>query len=103
LDNFDGKNFNLHGLWPSGSPSDACAEPHSCQKIPYDESTISSSTLAKINKYWVGGWSSSKEFRTHEWNKHGTCWNDPSKTSDNLKKGSSVEDDFFHKVMDVND
>jgi len=30
LDAFDGKNFNLHGLWPSGSPSNACAEPHNC-------------------------------------------------------------------------
>jgi len=95
LDDFDGKNFNLHGLWPSGSKSDACAEPHNCQKIAYDESKLSSATLSKINKYWVGGWSSSKDFRSHEWTKHGTCWNDPSSKVNNLKAASNPEEDFF--------
>lgn len=77
MGNFDGSNFNIHGLWPSGSSSDDCATPESCQSIPYDNSKFSTQTNQQLDVSWVGVYNSVKSFRTHEWTKHGTCWNEP--------------------------
>jgi len=76
MGNFDGSNFNIHGLWPSGDASDDCATPESCQNIPYDNSKFAAQTNQQLDAAWVGVYNTIKSFRTHEWTKHGTCWND---------------------------
>ncbi|EAR91268.1 ribonuclease T2 family protein (macronuclear) [Tetrahymena thermophila SB210] len=75
LGNFDDQNFNIHGLWPSGSRSNPCSYPSNCSNDDLDYSQINQSDIDYINAYWVGLYNDSDSFRTHEWQKHGTCFN----------------------------
>lgn len=60
---------SIHGLWPNG---DGC---NYCTSEKFDESSLSSDTLAGMNKYWKSceGSSSNTGFWSHEWSRHGTC------------------------------
>jgi ribonuclease T2 len=60
----------LTGLWPD--PEDTCTN---CTSEVFDESKLTSQTLADMNAYWptcVSG-NSNQDFWSHEWSKHGTC------------------------------
>lgn len=74
MGNFDSKNFNLHGLWPSGLESNVCSYPQDCDNTHFSFSNISSSTQNYMNTYWVGLYSNTQTFLDHEWTKHGTCY-----------------------------
>lgn len=61
---------SIHGLWPD--PEETCTY---CTDEPFDESQLSSETLAQMEKYWpscVDG-NTNESFWSHEWEKHGTC------------------------------
>ena len=60
---------SIHGLWPNG---DGC---NYCTSEKFDESSLSSDTLAGMNKYWKSceGSNSNTDFWSHEWSRHGTC------------------------------
>ena len=86
----------MHGLWPSGTPADICKWPQDCTSEKYDQSSISSSTLSKMNTYWVGLYSSDEAFRAHEYEKHGTCWvNDVG--------SSNKQENYMEKIMEIHD
>ncbi|KAL4486114.1 hypothetical protein ABPG72_012167 [Tetrahymena utriculariae] len=74
MGNFDSKNFNLHGLWPSGLESNQCSYPQDCGNTHFSFSNISQPTKTYMNTYWVGLYSSTQTFLDHEWTKHGTCY-----------------------------
>jgi len=61
---------SIHGLWPD--PEDTCTY---CTEEEFDESELTSSTLAQMNKYWptCESGNSNEDFWSHEWSKHGTC------------------------------
>ena len=66
--------FNIHGLWPTQnknpmSPAN-CAQ-GSVQVNKY----IQSGTKQDLTRCWSGLYSSMDSFHTHEWTKHGSCWN----------------------------
>ncbi len=66
--------LNLHGLWPDTfNPND---RPFNCDLNKYDENKIQPEILAEMDKVWVGLYNSTFWFRSHEWGKHGTCWDD---------------------------
>lgn len=65
--------LNLHGLWPDTfNPND---RPFNCDVNNYDEQHIEKNILAEMDRVWVGLYNSTFWFRSHEWGKHGTCWN----------------------------
>ncbi|EAS03046.1 ribonuclease T2 family protein (macronuclear) [Tetrahymena thermophila SB210] len=72
--NFDGKNFNIHGLWPSGSESNDCEYPSNCTDEKLDYSLINQSDIEYIQLYWNSFYNDTENFRIHEWEKHGTCF-----------------------------
>lgn len=62
--------LNLHGMWPNANSGPV----ENCLPNNYDESQFTSSIMNEMNSEWVGLYSSSATFRSHEWGKHGTCW-----------------------------
>jgi ribonuclease T2 len=74
LANYDGSVWNLHGLWPDKQNGYICSNVFTCTAEPYQPGVLSSTTVAKMDKYWVGLYNSGDDFRSHEWTKHGTCW-----------------------------
>lgn len=63
--------LNMHGMWPNSNDGSSA---ENCLANNYDESQFSSNILSELNNDWVGLYSSSSSFRSHEWGKHGTCW-----------------------------
>lgn len=49
LENFNGKHFNLHGVWPTGSPSNQCQYINDCQNLPYDNSLIAPEVMVGLD------------------------------------------------------
>lgn len=74
MGSFDGKNFNIHGLWPSGSAQDSCYYPDTCTNQQLDFNSIDKTTLAYMDKYWNSLYKNTEDFIEHEWTKHGTCF-----------------------------
>jgi len=60
---------SIHGLWPEGSDCNYCTS------VAFNESSLSATTLAGMNKYWksCAGGNSNLQFWEHEWSRHGTC------------------------------
>jgi hypothetical protein len=59
------------GLWPD--PEATCT--NCAPDKPFNMSSLSTKTLADMNKYWptcVSG-NTNQDFWSHEWSKHGTC------------------------------
>lgn len=59
MGNYNSKNFNLHGLWPSGLESDVCDYPQDCGSSQFSFSNIENQEVVSYMKaYWVGLYSS---------------------------------------------
>lgn len=58
-------------MWPNNNDKTMV---ENCLPNNYDESKLESSILDEMNTEWVGLYNPSKDFRNHEWGKHGTCW-----------------------------
>lgn len=71
LGNLGSYTLNLHGMWPNANDGSTV---ENCLANSYDESQFTSTIMSEINSEWVGLYSSSSTFRSHEWGKHGTCW-----------------------------
>jgi ribonuclease T2 len=71
LGNLHSYMLNMHGMWPDANDGSTIED---CLTNNYDESQLTSTVLKQINTDWVGLYSSSATFRSHEWGKHGTCW-----------------------------
>ena len=71
LGNIGSNTLNMHGMWPNANDGSTI---ENCLTNSYDESQLSATVLASMNADWVGLYSSSATFRSHEWGKHGTCW-----------------------------
>jgi len=65
----------VHGLWPqiSGGPNPAFCT----NTTAFDPNLLGPQLLNMTNTFWVSANTSNDYFHTHEWDKHGTCWNDP--------------------------
>lgn len=71
--------WTLHGLWPQWGES--------CSREKFDYNEISD-LADKLNEYWPSCNGSSKDFWSHEWEKHGTC------------SGMS-QHDYFSKALEL--
>lgn len=67
--------FNIHGLWPSTSPTEG---PENCNGAPF---TLSSSVTSLMETCWLSDSGTPQSFWEHEWEKHGTCV-EPATTPD---------------------
>jgi ribonuclease T2 len=65
--------LNIHGLWPETNSGEKA---WFCQPNNYNESKLDQDLLFELDRSWVGLYTDSFWFRSHEWGKHGTCWND---------------------------
>ena len=88
--NYDGSVWNLHGLWPDKITATACVNQDTCTSEQYSPSSFSSNTRALLDSGWVGLYNSIDTFRSHEWTKHGTCWNGSP-----LARGNGNQENFF--------
>lgn len=66
--------FNVHGLWPNllEKPS---SSPQSCSVIPLVMSSLPADLQSMLWTRWNSLYNEQTGFLTHEWEKHGTCWN----------------------------
>ncbi|KRX04295.1 Ribonuclease T2-like protein [Pseudocohnilembus persalinus] len=94
--NYDGKSFNQHGLWPSGSPTDQCFQPKFCTDKDYDEDLLNDDLKSWMDEHYVGLFSSTKKFRQHEYEKHGSCMMEAQYMED-----QELENFYFGKVKDI--
>lgn len=78
-------SLNMHGFWPNSNSGDV----ENCLENDYDESKFQSDILNEMNQEWVGLYSSSNTFRSHEWGKHGTCWAKAHQQNFVMASGSS--------------
>lgn len=85
--NIDTKTFNIHGLWPSRF--DSTTEPEDCDGPEFSTSKLTKTTKSELIRFWSGLYASGFDFHQHEWEKHGTCWNDDFANKTNL-----IEDYF---------
>jgi ribonuclease T2 len=85
--------FNIHGLWPSQHGQ--FNKPSDCDGPSFSDTYLSEETISGLGKYWSGLYNSAIRFHTHEWSKHGTCWNDDANTQVN-----AIED-FFQHVLSI--
>jgi len=84
MGNMGPKDTNMHGLWPNKEDGN---HPFFCD-VPniYSDQLLSSATLAKMDKEWVGVFNSTywfrnilnNRFRYHEYMKHGSCFEEPN-------------------------
>ena len=65
--------FNLHGLWPSNQ--DKNSSPMSCSTDDFSFNSLPTLEQQQADVYWSGLYNSQAKFLSHEWSKHGTCWN----------------------------
>ncbi len=81
-DDYEAKNFALHGLWPQPrsnvlcnvSAADKAADDnHRWEKLPAPE--LSAATKAALDKVMPG---TQSNLERHEWIKHGTCYGAPA-------------------------
>lgn len=77
---WDGKNFIIHGFWPSSTDlsylnclSQNPYDPYCYRNYNFNQKQFTSAEIADLNKYWpeLGA---IKNFWGYEWNKHGTCY-----------------------------
>jgi ribonuclease I len=82
--NVEKGKLTIHGLWPSILNKEVIDIAHiSCNKGKTIPITINnkSDIYDKINKYWPSGNKENNLFWTHEYNKHGYCYNARKKIS----------------------
>jgi len=84
------QNMNIHGLWPSVTSG---TQPTNCNGAAWNPSAINSTTTAAMVADWSGLYSDAAPFHQHEWQTHGTCWNNPN------PKSTDPINDFFSQVI----
>ena len=91
--NFQGSAFSIHGLWPDIDATSYCKTTTFCTHETFNPSSLSHSTQALLDSSWVGFYNDIDDFRSHEWTKHGTCWQGRS-----LVDSNQVQENFFLTV-----
>lgn len=68
--------FNLHGLWPNinAKPS---TSPQNCTSVPLNYDALPRTVQNSLWISWNSLYNDENSFVSHEWDKHGTCW-DPT-------------------------
>lgn len=59
---------------------------------------MGSNVVKELNQAWLGLYNPSQPFRSHEWTKHGSCWDE----NDDLvpqEKGMSTEEEYFETAL----
>ena len=64
-------SLNYHGVWPSNQNG---KHPFFCTQDKYNSTTIQKQLLDQLDIYWNGLYAPSDIFRSHEYEKHGTCF-----------------------------
>lgn len=62
--------WNIHGLWPDGGTQNEF-----CTNQAFNWGSFSSTLQGQLEQFWSGLYSTESDFLSHEWTKHGTCWN----------------------------
>jgi ribonuclease T2 len=65
--------------------------PQYCSNEKLDTSSLTDTTLARLNCAWISSTGSNEGFWSHEWEKHGTC------------AGFTSQEDYFKATLDAND
>jgi len=112
--NYDGlgqNQWNQHGLWPNQWKTYNIP---GCSHESWDVSKFSAPEKAEVVSFWDGMYNSNEGFWSHEWSKHGTCWDpkkgDISKMPAALQShiqtarteqanGGNLQVDYFHTVF----
>jgi ribonuclease T2 len=84
--------WNIHGLWPGYQTGWPQYCNNNSQYIP---GSIDPVLFDQMQKLWIGMNESNDMFHTHEWTKHGTCWNDQV----NFVSQTQKQNDFFGTVV----
>jgi ribonuclease T2 len=71
LGDLPAKGLNMHGMWPQNMDG---SYPQFCTSDSYNDSNLSDELKARMSVSWNGLYNSTFWFRTHEYNKHGTCF-----------------------------
>ena len=69
---FGSHTWNVHGLWPNAK---FAKNPKNCTKLHLHWDSLSQDLKRKPSLLYSGRHQSQRGFFTHEWEKHGTCWN----------------------------
>lgn len=81
--------FTLHGLWPSLRNGQRIPECHKGTQIKPDGSAV----YTQMSHFWPSFKGDNIPFWDHEYNKHGFCYSQHTKTTDPKA--------FFEKVIEV--
>lgn len=86
--------FNIHGMWPDNLSGD---NPGFCNNnSAFNQSSLSSRNQDLMGDFWISYSGSNQDFHDHEWSKHGTCWEDPSNSVDDIEKQNA----YFKMIME---
>jgi ribonuclease I len=109
-DHLGRKEWNQHGLWPNQWHTFNIP---GCSNEPWDSSKFNAVEMKQLISFWDGMYSADNGFWSHEWTKHGKCWDankgDLTKMShdlqhhiknsrEDLAAGKSQEVDYFQTV-----
>jgi ribonuclease I len=86
--------WNIHGLWPGYQTGWPQFCNNNSQYIP---EAIEPVLFQQMSYMWIGMNESNDMFHTHEWIKHGTCWNDEVDFASQAEK----QNDFFGTVVTI--
>ncbi|CAD8092600.1 unnamed protein product [Paramecium primaurelia] len=99
--NYKGQSWAIHGLWP-GATNDSgdCEELEACTNNKFKESNLSKTTMTNLDQAWVGFFNPSGSFRAHEWNKHGTCWDEKDDLVPQVP-GMNIQEEYFQTTLQL--
>lgn len=68
------KFFNIHGLWPNNKMNSADS-PMDCASSNFNLASLPADIKQMTDSAWNALYNLAQSFLSHEWSKHGTCWN----------------------------
>ncbi|KAM3136684.1 hypothetical protein pb186bvf_011129 [Paramecium bursaria] len=103
LGSYSGKTWAIHGLWPSATTKasgNQCSELEFCTNNKFNPKLLSQKTQNELDAAWVGFYNPTINFRGHEWNKHGSCWDE----NDDLVPqypGLTPQEEYFQTALQL--
>jgi len=112
-DHLKTNEWNQHGLWPNQWKTFNIP---GCSHEAYNPKAFSNSQRSEIDSFWDGMFSSNDGFWSHEWSKHGTCWDSSKGDLDKMtldvrnavksartvqQNGGKLITNFFHTVYEI--
>eukprot|EP01017_Pseudomicrothorax_dubius_P030141 TRINITY_DN3730_c0_g2_i1.p1 TRINITY_DN3730_c0_g2~~TRINITY_DN3730_c0_g2_i1.p1 ORF type:complete len:234 (-),score=22.38 TRINITY_DN3730_c0_g2_i1:115-816(-) len=86
----DPRSFNLHGLWPSQFADKM--QPQNCPSPPFSKDELPEDLQMDLQAMWNGLYADTWDFLSHEWNRHGSCWDNHT---------NNIFSDFFTQTLNL--